>query len=225
MSGFQSDPDDTPTQRRSKTEMVCDLMLAISGGAVRPTRIMQRANLTWNALLAYLHALAASGLVRRVEKGEVASYHLTEKGEEVLKSYLELKRVLAPLNLENIDPKTAVQAVRIPIIPQEAPEPLSFRGELEKEGYRVLDSSVRGKSGIVHEFGLVAKDRSGVVHGYVFVSDPDEKLILGLFVTQLDTGFRIHVVHKGEPTREAAERAKEYGIELVRPGPTRSPAP
>ena len=207
------------TQRRSKTEMVCDLMLAIAGGAVRPTKIMQRANLTWNALLVYLQALASNGLVRRAERGNSATYHLTEKGEEVLKGYLQLKKHLAPLKLEKIDTRTAVEATRIPVAPQQAPDRDAFAGKLERGGYQILKDSVRGKSGVEHTFGVVAKDPSGATHGYVFAPAPDEKLVLSLFVAQLDTGIRLHIVHKEEATQSAKERAKEYGIELTRAEP------
>jgi hypothetical protein len=71
---------------------------------------------------------------------------------------------------------------------------------------------------VQHQFGVVAKDPSGVVHAYVFEPDPDEKLVLGLFVTQLDTGFKLHVVHREDPTPAAKERAREYGIEFTKAG-------
>jgi hypothetical protein len=46
----------------------------------------------------------------------------------------------------------------------------------------------------------------------------DEKLVLGLFVTQLDTGFKLHVVHREDPTPAAKERAREYGTEFTKAG-------
>jgi predicted transcriptional regulator len=210
--------EEPPAQRRSKTEMVCDLMLAVAGGAVRPTKIMQKANLTWNALLVYLHALAVNGLIRRVERGNIATYHLTEKGEEVLKAYIELKEKLAPLRLESVDTRTAVEALKIPTPQLHAPDTRLFAEELERDGYQILDPAVKGRSGVQHRFGVVAKDPSGVVHAYVFEPDPDEKLVLGLFVTQLDTGFKLHVVHREDPTPAAKERAREYGIEFTKAG-------
>jgi predicted transcriptional regulator len=216
MTAFELDDEEIPAQRRSKTEMVCDLMLAISEGAVRPTKIMQRANLTWNALLVYLHTLAANGLVRRVEKGRVASYRLTEKGDEVLRAYMKLKEQLGPLKLESVDTRTAVEPVKIPATPSRAPDRELFSEELRAKGFRLLEPTSKGRSGVQHQFGVVAKDASGVTHGYVFASEPDEKLILGLFVTQLDTGLKLHVVHREDPTPAARERAREYGIELVR---------
>lgn len=197
--------------------MVCDLLLAIAGGAVRPTKIMQKANLTWNALLVYLHALALNGLIRRVERGNVATYHLTEKGEEALNAYTKLKAQLAPLKLETVDTRTTVEALRIPAAQPKAPDPELFAEQLRREGHHVLEPTVRGRSGVQHKFGVVAKDPSGATHAYVFAPEPDEKLVLGLFVAQLDTGLRLHVVHKEEPTPSAKRRAEEYGIEFTKP--------
>ncbi|HKT21691.1 MAG TPA: winged helix-turn-helix domain-containing protein [Nitrososphaerales archaeon] len=218
MSGIQGEGE-APTQRRSKTEMVCDLMLAVAGGAVRPTKIMQKANLTWNALLVYLQALALNGLIRRVEKGNVATYHLTEKGEEVLQAYLKLKDKLGPLKLETVDTRTTVEALKIPAAQPKAPDNEVFAEGLRRDGFQTLEPVVKGRSGVQHQFGVVAKDPSGVTHGYVFASEPDEALVISLFVAQLDTGFKLHVVHREEPTPSAMDRAKEYGIEFTKSKP------
>ena len=205
------------TPRRSKTEMVCDLMLAISKGAVRPTRIMQRANLTWNALLMYLYALASSGLVWREEKGNVSFYHLTEKGTEVLEAYLTLKEGLGELRLESMATKALTDAMRVKAgAPPGEAEQEALLARLRGDGFKILPKVVKGKSGVEHEFEVVARDPSGALHGYVFAPHPDDKTILGLFVKQLDTGMKVHVVHKAEPGPLAARRAREYGVELVK---------
>lgn len=212
------------TRRRSKAEMICELMLAISNGAVRPTRIMQRANLTWNALLVYLNALAANGLIRREERGSVSIYHLTEKGEAVLGSYVALKEALGPLKLESVNTRTFVETMKAPVTP--APpgrEREALVAELQSLGYDFRPAVVKGKSGVDHEFGVVARDPAGIVHAYVFADRPDEKLILGLFVRQLDTGIKVHVAYRDDPTIAAVERAREYGLELTRLGPQSSP--
>lgn len=197
--------------------MVCDLMLAISKGAVRPTRIMQRANLTWNALLMYLYALASNGLVWREERGNVSYYHLTEKGGKVLEAYLTLREGLSELKLESMDTKALTEAMRVRAsgrTDKEDEEALLSR--LRESGFTILPKVLKGKSGVEHEFGVVAKDPGGAVHGYVFAQQPDDKTILGLFVKQLDTGIKVHVVHRGEPGSLAALRAREYGVELVK---------
>lgn len=214
---LEEEEDSRPTQRRSRTEMACDLMLAISKGAVRPTKIMQRANLTWNALLVYLNALALNGLVRREERGNVSTYHLTEKGGETLQAYLMLKERLRPLALETTDLKSMFRKLR-PQAPSPiaAPDIKAVVDQLKDAGWTILGGSVTGKSGVTHRFDVVAKDRSGSVHGYVFTGKPDEKLVLGLFMIQLDTDVKVHIAHAEEPERGAAERAKEYGIEMDR---------
>ncbi|MDG6917591.1 MAG: hypothetical protein JRM85_08375 [Nitrososphaerota archaeon] len=209
--------DGRPAQRRSRAEMACDLMLAISKGAVRPTKIMQRANLTWNALLVYLNSLAVNGLVRREERGNVSTYHLTEKGAETLQAYLMLKERLRPLALETTDLKSMFGKLRPPApSPAAAPDVKALVDGLKGGGWTILAGSVTGKSGVTHSFDVVAKDRSGGVHGYVFAGKPDEKLVLSLFMIQLDTDVKVHIAHAEEPERGAAERAKEYGIEMDR---------
>ena len=205
--------------------MVCDVMLAISKGAVRPTKIMRRANLTWSALLMYLNALAVNGLVRREERGNISTYHLTERGKATLDTYIMLKTELGPLKLESINTKALVEVLKGPTGLQPAdPEREEIVAELQAAGYKILPNVVKGVSGVEHEFGVVARDTKGRTHGYVFSSQPDERVILGLFVRHVDTGLKVHVVHRDEPTPAAAERAREYGIELTRLGSIRSPA-
>lgn len=196
--------------------MVCELMLAISKGAVRPTRIMQRANLTWNALLVYLNSLAMNGLVRREEVGNASTYHLTEKGKETLKAYLTLKQELEPLGLETTDVKEVVKKLKAASRAAEAPNKAVLVRSIRDSGYRTLPSTVRGKSGVNHEFTAVARDKAGAVHGYILVGRPEEELVLGLFITQLDTGVKVHIAHSQDPVPAAASRAREYGIELDR---------
>lgn len=209
---FADEPTAGGAQRRSKAEMVCELMLAISRGAVRPTKIMQRANLTWNALLVYLNSLAMNGLVKREERGTATTYLLTDKGRETLAVYLALREKLEPLRLESTDIKKVMKSVAPPPPAPATPSKDILLERLRGEGYRILSPSVSGKSGVKHEFAIVAKDREGVTHGYLLAEKPDEKLVLGLFITQLDTGLRVHVAHTHEPHPAALERAREYGV-------------
>ena len=203
--------------RRSKAEMVCDLLKEISGGATRPTRIMQRANLTWSALLMYLNALVTNGLVREERHGRNHSYHLTKKGEELLASYDTLKEGLKPLDLDNLNAKTFARALKeAPAADSQETHREQIAAKLGREGYKILSSTTKGRSGVEHEFKVVARDPEGEIHGYVFSSSPDEQLMLRLFVKQLDTGFRVHVVHAGDPSISAVERAREYGIEFMK---------
>jgi predicted transcriptional regulator len=221
--GYFDEPEEEQTQRRSKTEMVCDVMVAISKGAVRPTKIMHRANLTWNALLMYLNALAVNGLIRREARGSISSYHLTEKGKSALEKYVSLREELGPLHLEAIDTKRLVEVMKAPtgVLPVEEKEKIS--AELRGAGYKILPGAVRGKSGVEHEFLVVAQDRKGSLLGYVFYSKPEENDILSLFVRQMDTDLKVHVVYSEEPTGSALARAREYGIDLVKLGSLGAP--
>lgn len=208
-----SEPWEAPAGRRSRAEMVCDLMLAISKGAVHPTRIMQRANLTWNALLVYLHILVANGFVRREEQDGRAAYRLTEKGVAAIRDYTSLREDLGPLNLEELDTRSFVKSLRVPLGSKaEDIEREKLEAVLREGGYKMVSNKAKGRSGVEHEFAVIATDPLGVTHGYVFAKRPDENLILGLFVKQLDTGFKMHVLQKEEGTRRAKELAREYGI-------------
>ncbi|MDG7012094.1 MAG: hypothetical protein JRN17_03290 [Nitrososphaerota archaeon] len=73
--------------RRSRTEMMVDVLRAVSGGAVLPTRVMYRSNLSWSVCQDLLKHLAAKGLLETRAEGERRVIVLTPRGSLALSGY------------------------------------------------------------------------------------------------------------------------------------------
>jgi len=71
-------------RRRSRKEMMLDVLEAVKEGPERPTRIMYRANLSWSICQDLLGHLVERGLVRPIAEGERKRYDLTPKGSQVI---------------------------------------------------------------------------------------------------------------------------------------------
>ncbi len=198
-------------------EMACDILGAISAGTTRPTRIMQRANLTWSALLMYLDALMRGGFVARQLTGRSPTYHLTSRGAGALKRYNDLREDLSILKLTRLTSRGLAVALNTEIAgkPGESPK-ARLIDKLRKEGLEVISSSMVGKSGIRHEYDVVARSANGLTHVYAIVRDEDDKHVLSMHAKQLDTDTLSHVVYSGTATPEALRLAKSYHIELVK---------
>ena len=73
--------------RRSRTEMTVDVLRAVRGGAVLPTRVMYRSNLSWSVCQDLLKHLAAKGLLETRAEGERRVIVLTPRGSLALSGY------------------------------------------------------------------------------------------------------------------------------------------
>jgi predicted transcriptional regulator len=84
--------------RRSKFEIYMDTLAAIRGGTVTPTRIMYRANLSWEPLKQIFETLTAQGLIversMADDKRTRKVYALTEKGENMLNYFGRAKALM-----------------------------------------------------------------------------------------------------------------------------------
>lgn len=80
--------------RRSKLETCIDIMEIISKGVGKPTRIMYKANLSWNPMQKYLHFLLDQELIACKSKGERARYEITDKGLRTLSYFRRVKETL-----------------------------------------------------------------------------------------------------------------------------------
>ncbi len=78
-------------ERRGRIEIMMDILDEASGG-VNKTGIVYGANLNFNMAKRYLPLLMKRGLIVRLdgEGGDV--YEITERGQEVLKNYKEIKK-------------------------------------------------------------------------------------------------------------------------------------
>ena len=88
--------------RRSKLEIYMDILAAIRGGTVIPTRIMYRVNLSWKPLKQIFETLTTQGLIVEQsmdddDKRKKRVYALTDKGENVL-NYFDRTKALMDVN-------------------------------------------------------------------------------------------------------------------------------
>ena len=74
-------------ERRSRLEMMLDVLQVLGGSEEGPTRIMYRANLSWSICRQMLDRLAAKELVKVVSEGGRSRYGITPRGAEVLRAY------------------------------------------------------------------------------------------------------------------------------------------
>lgn len=85
--------------RRSRLDIMLNVLLAIKEGVDKPTRIMYATNLSWKPTQNILKTLAKQGLVREInmegEKRTKSRYVLTEKGLDVIKYFEKAKDLLA----------------------------------------------------------------------------------------------------------------------------------
>jgi predicted transcriptional regulator len=80
--------------RRSRFDMLCDVLRTLSEGPTGPTRVMFRTNLSWKMALGSLRELADLRLVAiSVQEGR-STYGLTKDGTEVVRHYVHLKEAL-----------------------------------------------------------------------------------------------------------------------------------
>jgi predicted transcriptional regulator len=211
-SGRQFEP-----QRRSRLEMACDVLQALSDGAKRPTKVMQAANLTWRALLIYLDVLIRNDFIAREVRGRSVVYSLTERGEEALRHYRELRESLAALELEKLSEGSISKVLSARLVGRAGGRLRAELAEsLKEDGYELLEGSLRGKSGVRHDFDVLAKSPDGTLHGYVIAERQEGRDVLTLFAKQLDTDAVVHAVYTAEATDEAVRLAKSYSIELLR---------
>jgi predicted transcriptional regulator len=84
---FYSSSKSNALGRRSRTEMMVDVLRAVRGGAVLPTTVMYRSNLSWSVCQHLLKHLAAKGLLETRPKGERRLIVLTPKGSLALSGY------------------------------------------------------------------------------------------------------------------------------------------
>ena len=80
--------------RRSKLETCIDIMEIISRGVGKPTRIMYKANLSWNPMQKYLSFLLDQELIASKTRGERVRYEITDKGRRTLSYFRRVKETL-----------------------------------------------------------------------------------------------------------------------------------
>ena len=89
--------------RRSKLDIMLDVLSAVQNGEEKPTRIMYSANLSWKPTRKILGILVDQGLLRDIEvtgsKRSKRSYVITEKGVNVLRYFDGVRDLIEALTL------------------------------------------------------------------------------------------------------------------------------
>ncbi|MCL5672010.1 MAG: hypothetical protein JRN56_05455 [Nitrososphaerota archaeon] len=211
---------DTPRAkhgRRSKLDIVGDVLRAIREGAERPTNIMFKANLTWPLTLVYLELLLRHRMVSAETNGGRMTYKLEPKGALLLRSYLELEESAAELELGRLDDGLMSKVIADRKLTRaQGSVPLdSVRATMERKGYMSRPGSLRGLSGVEHSFDLLMESREGTKLGYMAVDELKAADIMKAFIMQTDCEFKVDLVCKSEPDQDARELAAAYGVNLI----------
>ena len=80
--------------KRSRLERYFDILKAISNGETKPTRIMYKANLSWDSLQAFFESLLEQGFIQVDTVKASKRYGITPKGQRALNYYFRATREL-----------------------------------------------------------------------------------------------------------------------------------
>ena len=96
-------------EKRTKLEIFYDILTAIRnegfGGEVKPTRVQQRCNISFDKFSRYLNALTSEGLISN------SPIIITEKGKKLLQDYDKIKDFLNKMKLEYVSNEEALNNV------------------------------------------------------------------------------------------------------------------
>ena len=99
----------TRRERRTKLEIFYDILTAIQNegfsGEVKPTRVQQRSNISFDKFSRYLDALTCEGLIHN------SPITITEKGKKLLQDYDKIKDFLNKMKLEYVSNEEALNNV------------------------------------------------------------------------------------------------------------------
>jgi len=89
--------------RRSKLEIYLEVLQIIKMGTSKPTRIMYRANISWQPLTRILTSMVSQGLIEAVDTNSLSRrkrdkrtrniYQITMKGEQVIRYFKGAKEL------------------------------------------------------------------------------------------------------------------------------------
>ena len=205
--------------RRSKLDIVGDVLRVVSEGAEKPTNIMFKANLTWPLALAYLEVLVRHAMVKADASGGKVSYHITPKGMALLRSFMETEEAAAELELDRLDATLFAKASsRGPKMGAMSAAIEGVRLALGKEGYRPAPGVRRGVSGVEHSFDLVMANGRGSTLGYITSQKGQVGDVIRAFILQTDCEIQVRVLCAADPGPEARSLATVYNIALVQRG-------
>lgn len=203
--------------RRSKLDIVGDILQVIAEGSQRPTNIMFKANLTWPLTIAYLEVLLRHKMITREGTENKFVYRIAPKGADLLRSYVDVEEGAAELELDQVDLKLLFKMATNKGTSQEA-GPLfldTIRESFERIGYHGSPTTMQGQSGTEHRFDLVMSNREGAKVGIIAAENVTELVVMRAFVLQIDCEVPVQVASMATPTQKAVELAQAYGLKLI----------
>jgi len=75
-----------------------DILRVIAEGAEKPTHIMYKSNLSWTVMQHHMKILEGQGLVVTNSEQSKRSYHLSDKGFQLLSQFLNIREDFNILN-------------------------------------------------------------------------------------------------------------------------------
>ncbi|MDG6902915.1 MAG: hypothetical protein JRM80_13280 [Nitrososphaerota archaeon] len=204
--------------RRSKLDIVGDVLRVVSEGSERPTNVMFRANLTWPLTLAYIELLLRHKLLSTEEVGSKSVYRITPKGSELLRSFVRLEEDAAELELDRFDSALVANLMSKPKAKSGAVSLGEIRRAMAAKGYAEAEPTVRGLSGTTHSFDLLLEDGGGRRVGYFVVDRAAIGDVIRAFIIQNDSELQVKLVSRNPPDEDADALSKSYRVELATVG-------
>jgi len=180
---------------------------------------MHRANLTWPLLMVHLEALVRYELLTRETSVSRTTYRLTAKGSAVLSIYRKLKEEVGPLQSETTLARHLGERSE-PVLAQREKNAAfsalkSMRSVLVNANFRIRDGPVSGRSGTKYRFGIVAEGLHKSSYGFDILTHASESQVIRIFVKQLDSDIRVHILYTKSASESAKKLAGSYSMELV----------
>ena len=85
------------TKKRTTIEIYLDVLRTVKIGVNKPTNIMYKCNMAWRPFKQILDSLVDNELLEIRWKGKRRTYHLTDKGNEVLRRFEAAQSLLLTL--------------------------------------------------------------------------------------------------------------------------------
>jgi predicted transcriptional regulator len=88
-------------RRRSRTELVCEVLESIDSGIHKPTHILYNTKVSWSVYSEIMNMLESKNFIETIESNESSTrnkikYFLTDDGREALEGMRFLKDVFTP---------------------------------------------------------------------------------------------------------------------------------
>jgi predicted transcriptional regulator len=94
----ESQGERSMSRRRSRLDIVLNVLSSVRDGTDKPTRIMYAANLSWKPTQRILNSLVAQGFLREIEdtgsRRTKKRFEITEKGTNLLRYFEGAKDLL-----------------------------------------------------------------------------------------------------------------------------------